>query len=149
MIPAEFRRVLDLCDPDRDPGTNPTIHISCREVEPWLTCWTTEAIDDMDGKIESMDDGDPDRLGLEEHFYENMEKSRLDDAGRLILPKRLREHAGITDEAIFASRGRTFRIYSPEVPTEAVSILEQRMALRPEGASVLSLLPSRKPAGPE
>lgn len=150
-IPADFRRVLDAGDPNRDPGTNPTVILLFGDTRnPWFECYTVEAMEEIDALIEQMDDGDPDREVLEEYFYANALTLRLDDAGRLVLTKALRDRIGLADLARFQGRGRTFRILSPEVPEEAAGSLKARLAEMPRERSIASLLPSRRgPAAAE
>lgn len=144
-IPAEFRRVLDQQDPERDPGTNPSVILLYGDARnPWFDCYTVRAMEDIDEQIEDMDDGDPDRLALEEYFYEKSEFLRIDDSGRLVLSKALRDRIGIRDEAVFAARGRTFRIHSPDVPPEATGRLGSRQADMPADVPMTALLPSRR-----
>ncbi|MEM9798428.1 MAG: cell division/cell wall cluster transcriptional repressor MraZ [Pseudomonadota bacterium] len=146
-IPADFRRVLDTADPARDPGTNPSVHVCYGDTRvPWLTCYTVAAMQEIDTMIDGMDEGDPDREALEDYFYTYVETLKLDDSGRLILPRHLREQVGIGEEAVFASKGKTFRILSPEVPERAANKLQTRLSELPEGRSITSLLPSRKGA---
>ncbi|UWQ21108.1 division/cell wall cluster transcriptional repressor MraZ [Jannaschia sp. W003] len=148
-IPADFRRVLDSGDPEREPGQNPSVIVLFGDTRnPWFDCYTAAAMEEIDALIEEMDDGDPDRIVLEEYFYANALTIRLDDAGRLVLTRALRERIGITDQACFQGRGKTFRIFSPDVPGEAVSQLGARLADMPRERSIASLLPSRRGRAP-
>ena len=38
----------------------------------------------------------------------------FDSTGRIMLPDRLRRHAGITDTAVFVGQGKTFQIWAPD-----------------------------------
>jgi len=38
----------------------------------------------------------------------------FDENGRVLLPEKMRKHAGISDKAVFVGMGSTFRIWSPE-----------------------------------
>lgn len=148
-IPAEFRRVLDTCDPDRDPGTNARVHVLYGDTRnPWLTCYSVAAMQEMDAKIEALPDGHPDREVLEDYFYNYVDTLTMDDSGRLVLSRALREQVGIVDEATFASKGRTFRILSPQVPEIVANPLKSRLAELPEGFSITRLLPQALPADP-
>lgn len=44
-----------------------------------------------------------------------MKDVSFDNDGRMVLPERLREKAGIGSEAFFVGRGRRFRIWAPDV----------------------------------
>ena len=144
-IPSEFRRVLDKQDPEREAGTNPSVILLYGDPRnPWFDCYTVAAMEEIDEQIEDMDDGDPDRLALEEYFYSKSEVLRIDDSGRLVLSKSLRDRIGIADEAVFAARGRTFRIHSPDAPAEATERLPSTLADLPADVPVTALLPSRR-----
>ncbi|KIT16832.1 division/cell wall cluster transcriptional repressor MraZ [Jannaschia aquimarina] len=144
-IPADFRRVLDAQDPDRDPGTNPSVVLLYGDTRnPWFDCYSVQAMEEIDELIDRMDEGDPDRLTLEEYFYSNAETMRIDDSGRLVLSQSLREQIGIGSEAVFQARGKTFRIFSPDVPTQATSRLKTRLDEMPPEVPVTSLLPARR-----
>ncbi|MFO6462760.1 cell division/cell wall cluster transcriptional repressor MraZ [uncultured Jannaschia sp.] len=145
-IPADFRRVLDAADPDREPGTNARVHVLYGDTRnPWLTCYSVAALAEEDAKIERLPDGHPDREVLEDYFYTFVETLSIDDSGRLVLPRALRDQVGIGDEAVFASKGRTFRILSPQVPEVAANPLKTRLGELPEGFSITRLLPSDTP----
>ena len=52
--------------------------------------------------------------GLVETIMSLASEMPFDREGRIILPARLAEHAGITDRATFVGRGSRFQIWSPE-----------------------------------
>ena len=144
-IPADFRRVLDAQDPDREPGTNPSVILIYGDTRnPWFECYTISAMEEIDAQIEDMDDGDPDRLSLEDYYYADTETLRVDDSGRLVLSKARRDQIGIVEEAVFQARGRTFRVFSPAAPVEATSRLRATIADLPPDVPVKALLPSRR-----
>ena len=58
----------------------------------------------------------------------------------------MRERIGLSGDAIFEGRGKTFRIYSPDVPDEVVGLLASRLREMPADQPVTALLPSRKRA---
>ncbi|UWQ19326.1 division/cell wall cluster transcriptional repressor MraZ [Jannaschia sp. M317] len=139
MIPSEFRTVLDAGDPERPAGSNPSVHICYGEEEPWLSCWTVEAAEEIEAQIDALEYGD-ERDMLEECFFEKIEVVQLDDAGRMVIPKMIRDNYGLVGEAIFASRGKNFRLYSPEVPIMATSKVAQAKSELGGGTPILSVL---------
>lgn len=144
-IPADFRRVLDSGDADREPGTNPSVILLFGDHRnPWFDCYTVAAMEEIDAQIEAMDEGDEDRLDLEEYFYANSETLRIDDSGRLILSRPLRERIGIEGEATFQARGKTFRIFSPEVPVAATGGLRAKLDSLEPRQPITRLLPSKR-----
>ena len=72
----------------------------------------------------------------------------LEEAPGPAITPALRARIGITDQAVFAGKGKTFRIYSPDAPPAATSRLRAMLDTLPEGAPVTALLPS-KVAAPE
>ena len=52
--------------------------------------------------------------GLVETIMSLASEMPFDGEGRIILPARLAEHAGITDRATFVGRGTRFQIWSPD-----------------------------------
>ncbi|MGB3687757.1 MAG: cell division/cell wall cluster transcriptional repressor MraZ [Jannaschia helgolandensis] len=144
-IPADFRRVLDACDPDREAGTNPHMILCFGDGRfPYYTAYTAQGVAEMGEMIEDMDEGDPHREALEDYFYSQAETISIDDSGRLILNAALRSRIGITDQAVFAGKGKTFRIHSPAAPEAATSRLGQVLADLPEGVPITSLLPKKR-----
>ena len=143
-IPADFRRVLDANDADRDPGTNPSVFLMYGDDRvPWFECYSAAAMDEIDAAIDAMDEGTADRQHLEDYFYERAETLRIDDSGRLILSRPLREKIGITDEAIFKARGKTFRIMAPAADDAVAAPLSTRLSELPDGVPITSLLPRK------
>lgn len=66
----------------------------------------SDSLDDMDMFSDEQDD-------LATVIMNNAEPLPFDPEGRVVLSKRLTDHAGITDEAVFVGRGRRFQIWSP------------------------------------
>ena len=56
------------------------------------------------------------------------------ESGRVTLPIELRDHAGITDRALFVGRGESFQIWSPE--RHAVKISGALERARRDGRTV-------------
>jgi MraZ protein len=144
-IPADFRRVLDATDPDREPGTNPSVILLFGDRRnPWFDCYTIQGMSEIDALIEDMDEGDPDRLALEEHFYAFSETIRIDDSGRLVLSKALRDMIGVEADLTFQARGKTFRMFSPDAPAEVTSRLNAALSELPADVPVTALLRAKR-----
>jgi MraZ protein len=106
-IPASFRAVLaqEGCD-----------EIHCY---PHLDHATVEAggarlVEEIKGIVGRHSTGSPLREYLELVYFGECEKLKIDPDGRTVLPKRLREHAGITETAVFVGLGNKFQIWEPE-----------------------------------
>jgi len=47
-------------------------------------------------------------------LFSELRELSIDGDGRILLPEELRQHAEIADKAVYAGRGKTFRIWNPE-----------------------------------
>jgi MraZ protein len=139
-VPPGFRRALEAADPDRPEGTPATVFIAHVNGEPTLDCMTVREMAILTGKVRRMKRGTVRRRALEEYLFENVEELQLDGTHRITMPRRLRDAAQLGDEIVFGGRGDRFRIYSPEAPTPAVSVLAQELAKLPAGSDPLELL---------
>ncbi len=123
-IPAPFRAVLAQeraeeihCYPHLDYGT--------------IEGGGTRLVEEIKGIIAREPAGSPLREALELVYFGECEKLKVDPDGRTILPKRLREHAGITDTAVFVGLGNKFQIWAPAAYDKfRESAREQALALR-------------------
>ena len=85
-------------------------------------------------------------MGSDEREYAEMMfssfsiETQVDETGRLVLPAKLRQKAGITGEAYFISKGTTFQIWNPERFEEQRSRMSEFRAERPKGFNAKSLL---------
>ncbi len=77
--------------------------------------------------------GSQEREALEFVYFGECEKLKIDPDGRTILPKRLRDIAGITETAVFVGLGNKFQIWEPESYNKfRERAREQALALRRE-----------------
>ncbi|PID36825.1 MAG: transcriptional regulator MraZ [Rhodobacterales bacterium] len=114
-VPALFRRVLELSDPNWTEGLAPELVIVYGDRRrKFLEVYTMEAIDEVDRKIARMKRGSPERRVLEQMFNGQSLPTSVDDTGRLVLPAKLRQKVGIEKEAYFIASGDTFQIWNPE-----------------------------------
>ncbi len=142
-IPASFRRVIESFDPDWREGLRPNIIISHGPVtQNWLEVYTIRAIEEIDSQIDAMQRGTPERALLEERMYGNAVEAQIDEDGRLVLPQKLREKAGLGGEAFFISAGDYFEIWKPETYEKRSEIRARQIAEKyPEDFDSRSLLP--------
>lgn len=114
-IPALFRRVLEASDPDWTEGLNPNLVIFYGpKSQQYLECYTMEAVDDVDARINRMPRGSKERRQLEKMFHGHSIPTSVDETGRLVLPAKLRQQIGIGSEAYFIATGDTFQIWNPD-----------------------------------
>ena len=114
-IPASFRRVLETSDPNWQPGGNPELVIVYGDHRRnYLECYTMEAIDEVDAKIDALPRGSMQRKMLQRLFHGQSFPTTVDETGRLVLPAKLRAKIALEDEAFFIAAGDTFQIWKPE-----------------------------------
>lgn len=114
-IPASFRRVLEAGDPNWKNGDNPELVIVYGdEALKYLECYTMEAIDEVDAKIDAMPRGSVGRRALQRRFHGQSFPTNVDETGRLVLPAKLRKKIDLDGEAFFFATGDTFQIWKPE-----------------------------------
>lgn len=114
-IPASFRRVLESSDPNWQPGDNPELVIVYGDHRrKYLECYTMQAIDEVDAKIDALPRGSMKRKMLQRLFHGQSFPTNVDETGRLVLPAKLRKKIGLEGEAFFIAAGDTFQIWKPE-----------------------------------
>ena len=141
-IPANFRRVLEAGDPAWSEGKAPEFVIVYGDHRrAFLECFTIDAANEVDAKIDRMKRGSTQRRLLEKLFNGQSMPASVDETGRIVLPAKLRQKIGIEGEAYFIATGDTFQIWKPETFDEVdavktAAILDEM----PEDFDVLSLL---------
>ena len=145
-IPALFRRVLEAGDPDWKSAARPQLVIVYGDHRrKYLECYTIEAIDEVDGKIDDMPRGSMERRMLERLIHGQSFPTEVDGDGRLVLPQKLREKIGLDKEAFFIASGDTFQIWKPETYNSVeLSRTEAWLDELPEDFDPLSLLDKPK-----
>ena len=147
-IPAQFRRVLEACDPDWTDGLRPNLvlHFGPR-TQAFLTGYTIEAMDDIDRRIDAMPRGSTQRKLLERTVHSQSQPTQLDDDGRIVLPQRLRERLGLAGEALFVGVGDSFQLWKPEAYEAEEARVEAWLEAQGEDFDPFALLPDL-PADP-
>ena len=115
-IPASFRRVLEASDPNwREATDTPELVIVYGDHRRnYLECYTIEAIEEVDEKIDALPRGSLERKMLQRLFHGQSFPTTVDETGRLVLPAKLRQKIDLTGEAFFIAAGDTFQIWKPE-----------------------------------
>ena len=140
-IPALFRKVIEACDPNWKEGLSPELIIVYGdERRKFIECYTIEAIEEVDGKIDRLPRGSLERKTLERFFHGQSIPSSIDETGRLVLSSKLRERFSITKEAYFIAAGDTFQIWSPQVFEEDQQETNKWLREQPEDFDPLSFL---------
>jgi len=141
-IPASFRRVLEACDPNWQPGDAPELVIVYGDQRrQYLECYTMEAIEEVDAKIAALPRGSKGRKILERMFNGQSLPTTVDETGRLVLPAKLRQKIDLDGEAFFIASGDTFQIWKPETYEEVeMAEAEKMMEDLPEDFDPLEFL---------
>lgn len=114
-IPASFRRVLESSDPNWKSGEAPELVIVYGDHRRnYLECYTIEAIEEVDDKIDALPRGSMERKMLQRLFHGQSFPTSVDETGRLVLPAKLRQKIDLDKEAFFIAAGDTFQIWKPE-----------------------------------
>ncbi|RYH07650.1 division/cell wall cluster transcriptional repressor MraZ [Tropicimonas sp. IMCC6043] len=147
-IPAPFRRVIEACDPDWTEGLQPNLVVhygtASRMGYPYIECYTIAAADKFDEDIIEKDPGDPEREFLEDYFNAQSTPATVDDNGRLLLSKDIRDLIGLEGEALFVASGETFKIWKPETYESEMAPQMQSVRDRLGGANPKTLLKRRR-----
>lgn len=144
-IPANFRRVLEACDPDCEPGSDRAANLIIvygDATRSFLEGYSVEAMAKIDEKIRNMKNG-PRKRYMTRFFSTLTWETTVDQTGRLVLPKNLRDKIGLdgTMETKFAGTGETFQIWHPDdyAATQTEADAEAFEGLEP-GADVTQML---------
>ncbi|MEM8692659.1 MAG: division/cell wall cluster transcriptional repressor MraZ [Pseudomonadota bacterium] len=145
-IPASFRRVLEAADPTWRDGDNPELVIVYGDHRRnYLECYTMEAIDEVDAKIDALPRGSMERKMLQRLFHGQSFPTSVDETGRLVLPAKLRQKVDLDAEAFFIAAGDTFQIWKPETyEAEELSRTEDWLDELPDDFDPLSFLDRSK-----
>jgi MraZ protein len=134
--------VLEALDPDWTEGAQPGLYILFGDHRrPWLTAYSVSAMQEIWRQIDLLPRGTPDRMRLEDFYYGQSTYLSVDDSGRLVLSKELRDRIGLGGEAVFKSSGDTFKIMRPDADAPAQEALTNWLDAQPETFDMASLLP--------
>ena len=111
-IPAQFRRVLERGDPGWSDGKLPDFVIFYGDIrKSYIQCFTIEAFEQVEAGIERLPRSSPKRKALEDLYNGHSTQVTVDDTGRIVLSKKLRERVGLGAEAYFIASGDTFQLW--------------------------------------
>ncbi len=114
-ILADYRPAIRAGDPNWSEGKLPEfVIVYGGERREYLECFTMDAAMDMDARIAALPRGSKDRRRLQKLFHGQSMKATVDDTGRIVLSKMLRDKLKMEGEAYFISAGDTFQIWEPK-----------------------------------
>ncbi len=149
-IPASFRRVIEASDPNWTTGLAPELVIVYGDSRrSYLECYTMEAIEEVDAKIDALPRGSQARKMLQRLFHGQSFPTTIDETGRLVLPAKLRNKVDLEKEAFFIAAGDTFQIWKPETyESEELARTEEWLEELPEDFDPLEFLDSAPTPSP-
>jgi MraZ protein len=143
-IPSDFRAVLRAGDPQCTGDQNPRMILNYgRHLKGYLECYTVEAAEDIDRRIQRLPRASAARKRLQRDFNGFSKTYIVDDTGRIVLTQKLKEKIGLEGDAYFIAMGDTFQIWDAgawEASLEA-EIKAQEEEEEDEDFDVMSLLP--------
>jgi len=113
-IPATFRRVIELGDPDWKEGLRPNfIIVYGMEYQQRLDCFTLDGMEEIYERIDLMHPGSEEREEMELIYNSYSLDAQIDDDGRIILPQMLRDKLELEpdEKARFMGRNDHFQIW--------------------------------------
>ena len=134
--------MLEAADPSWQPGQNPELVIVYGDKRRnFLECYTIEAIEEVDAKIDQLPRGSMQRKMLQRMFHGQSFPTNVDETGRLVLPAKLRQKIELDAEAFFIAAGDTFQIWKPETyEEEELAKAEEWMEDLPEDFDPMEFL---------
>ena len=145
-VPARFRRIFEAGDPDWKPADRARMIVVYGPAS-WkkLEFYTIEAAERIDDEIDQLPRGSQERLWLETLMNGMATEAEIDTDGRLVLPQKLRDKAGLEGEAFFTAKGDFIEVWSPENYSESSGSLEAFMAQFPDDFDPRSFLAGSAP----
>jgi MraZ protein len=134
--------VLEAGDPNWQNGGTPELVIVYGDHRRnFLECYTMQAIDEVDDKIDALPRGSMERKMLQRLFHGQSFPTAVDETGRLVLPAKLRNKIDLDAEAFFIAAGDTFQIWKPETyETEEKAREEEWLDELPEDFDPMAFL---------
>ena len=83
-------------------------------IAPCLVLYRYEDWQELEEKLASLSQFDPAVVQLRRLYIAGATDCTLDKNGRLLIPPMLREHAGLTKDAVWAGMGKTVELWSKE-----------------------------------
>lgn len=109
-VPSSFRRALgeDACFYAFKPLSE---GLRLRGV---VDCRTLPDMIKLQGMVDELAPLSDEQATLQTAIFGNAHELRADKSGRIVLPERLVEYAGISDECTFVGGGSSFQLFNPD-----------------------------------
>lgn len=148
VIPAQFRPVIQVGDPDYEKGAQALIivvfgSLDGKPRDRSLDCYTVSTAEEVQARIESLERSSPLRTVMDYQFNTCSAELAMDDTGRLVLPKSLRDRLDLADggTAVLRGNGDTFQMWHPDAYAAHLdNTLGAAMAALPDGINPMLTL---------
>ncbi|MEZ5852160.1 MAG: division/cell wall cluster transcriptional repressor MraZ [Hyphomicrobiaceae bacterium] len=144
-IPATFRSVLEQ---DRYGG-GALLGVYCYPSldAPALDAGGERLARKIDGLLNGLPDYSDERDELSVALYGDVQILTIDQDGRIVLPERLRAHAGLETEVTFVGLGEKFQIWEPRRFDERRARAREKVSAHRQLLGAASAaVPARKPS---
>ena len=103
-VPADFRVLL---------GELSNFYAFPSFVHRGIECRTASFMESLSEKVHGLDLFSDQQDNLADLIFASSHTLVVDGDGRIVLPERLRTHAGIDEQSAFVGKGKTFQIWEP------------------------------------
>ena len=79
-----------------------------------LILYTSTEFKKLEAQVSGLSEFNPDARRLRRNFFRGIEDVELDGMGRILIPRRLKEFAGLEKEAILVGTGKNVEIWDAE-----------------------------------
>lgn len=114
-IPSPFRKVIEVGDTERAEGSPSSfILVYGNETRNYLEGFPLSVHARLMKSIARLPRNDPRRRNYERFYSGYAVQLTLDENGRIVLPKKLRDKIGLSGNVYFIADNDTFQIWEPE-----------------------------------
>ncbi len=106
-VPAPFRAVLEA-----QGGS--VLYLTPNKGDGAIDGFGEAYMADLEQRINALPIGSPKRRAAERRYFANTTTITYDPDGRFVLPQKLIQFAGLTDQATFIGLGQYFQIWKPD-----------------------------------
>lgn len=106
-VPASYRTVLA-----RQPTQE--LYLGVDPETGGIDGWSDSYLDEIEARIDQLPIGSPKRDLMELQYFGAPHITQVDGDGRIVLPQRMREQAGLREIGLFVGRGKFFQLWDPE-----------------------------------
>lgn len=119
-LPSLFRQVLQTQGAEQ-------VAVLCSFKKKAIEALSWSRIEELSEIIDTMGVYSSDQQDLATALLSDLRILNIDVDGRIVLSNDLIEYAGLTDQACFVGKGKTFEIWSPEAHSEALKEARERL----------------------